>query len=778
MDVQAALKDGYTKDEVMAELGTRTGMNYQQAIKDGHAPDDVLAELNSRDTKTPKKETISTDPRKLPLSTQEKAMGYIRPVVEVGGMLLGGLVGTSAGPIGTAAMTGVGYAGGKRIADILGEKAFGISAPKRTLGEETISTAEDVTLGGITEGIGPLVGRIGGRIAAPFAKTMTPESEQVAKLAAEKGIKLTPAEITQNRPLSLFESALGFTPGSSGVMQRQRIQQLQKLVEQRENILTKISEGRTTEPRSLEQVGLDIKSKIDEITMATKGKSEVESVSIKDNILKSLGAKDTYESLGMSAQKTMAKRSQLVSEEGEKLYSKVWDSLKEDISTTNLQRRADTLLRQEIAKPPSLQNKSVMRVLDDLSGSRLKSKFNLEEFSPAFKEQIEKELSNVVEVRLSPRTVQGVRSELNNRIINADLAYKTQQAGEQKMLSSSEAGVYKQLRRSLEDDINAYFKQSGDVETKKTWEVAQAFWKEGKQTFNRKAVLKAMQTTPDKVIDMVFTPGSTTAINQVKTAIGNSEFERLGHGFTNRIFEKASKGGFEWSKVSSELDKYGEETLKAIYKPNELNSLHKAINEGITKDKPVIDEYFKKILRHASPDTVFNVIFKPNNSENIFAIKRAIPEELFQDAKRVLTEKILSTNEFGLYRPFPSVKGFTKFDEDTLRTIYKPNELKDLKELIQISKRSVGAERIAGNPSGTAQSIITFESGRAVLRHPLTGWSYVIPPNIMARIYLSDTARKYFTSGFRLPGNISQSADLATKLMVIISKQPEEKGGQ
>ncbi len=726
----------------------------------------------------PTKETISTDPRKLSLSTQEKAMGYIRPVVETLGMIGGGLAGTPGGPLGTAAMTGIGYAGGKRIADVLGEKAFGISTPKRTLGQEVLSTAEDVTLGGITEGIGPFVGRIGGRIFAPFAKTMTPESEQVAKLATEKGLKLTPAEITQNRPLSLVESALGFTPGSSGVMQRQRIQQLQKLVEQRENILTKISEGRTTEPRSLEQVGLDIKSKIDEITMATKGKSEVESVSIKDNILKSLGAKDTYESLGMSAQRTMAKRSQLISEEGEKLYSKVWDSLKEDIPTSNLQGRADALLRQEIAKPPSLQNKSVMRVLDDLSGSRLKSKFNIEEFSPEFKEQIEKELSNVVESKLSPRTIQGVRSELNNRIINADLAYKTQQGGEQKMLSSSEGGIYKELRKSLENDINIYLKQSGNEEAKKMWGAAQAFWKEGKQTFNRKAVLKAMQTTPDKVIDMVFTPGSTTSINQIKTAVGNSEFERLAQGFTNRIFEKASKGGFEWSKVSSELDRYGEETLKAIYKPNELNSLHKAISEGVTKDKPVIDEYFKKILRHASPETIFNVIFKPNNSENIFAVKRAIPEELFQDAKRVLTEKILSINDFGLYRPLPSARGFSKFDEDTLKIIYKPDELKDLKELIQLSKRSLGAEKIAGNPSGTAQSIITFESGRAILRHPLTGWSYVIPPNIMARIYLSDVSRKYFTSGFRLPGNIPQSADLATKLMVIISKQPEEKGGQ
>lgn len=795
-----------------------------------------------------KPEELRADPRKLSLSTQETAMEYIRPLMEAGGMALGGILGAPAeaipivGPAAHAVATGGGYALGKRGADVIGEKVFGIPSPKRTMGEEALSTAEDVTLGGITEGVGPAIAKVGKRIAAPFAKTMTPEAEATAKLAAERGVKLTPAEITQDRPLSLVENALGFVPGSAGIMQRQKVQQLQKLIDLRENLLAKVSEGRTTDPRSLEQVGLDIKVKLDELSMMAKGKVEAESGAIKENILKSLGSKETYESLGMSAQRTMAKRSQLVADEGEKLYNKVWDSLKEDIPTPNLRNRADALLRQEIAKPQSLQNKSVITILDDLSGGRLKSKFNLEDFSPGFKEQIEKQLSEV-ETRLSPRAIQGTRSELNNRIIASDLAFKTQQAGEQKMLSSSEGGIYKQLRKSLEQDLNEFFvasektptqklqsvvaikdlktgkvytgpthaniindkglnpgaggeewtsgytvggrfykseretldalKASSRGEIKKDWDAAQVFWREGKQTFNKKAVLKAMQTTPDKVIDMVFAPGSTTAINQVRAAVGNTEFEKLSQGLTNRMFERASKGGFEWGKVSSELDRYGEQTLKTIYAPADLASLRKGVSAGVAKDKPIIDEYFKKILRHASPETVFNVIFKPNNSENVYAIKRVIPEEVFQDGKRVLTEKVLATNELGLYRPFKGVTQFSKFDEDTLRTIYKPEELKDLKELIQISKRSQGAERISGNPSGTAQSMITFFGGRAILRHPVTGMGYILPPNLLARMYLSDTARKYLTSGFRLPGSVPQASNIASKILAIAGNQAE-----
>lgn len=72
MDIQAALKDGYTQEEVMAELGKRTGMNYQQALKDGHDPNDVLMELNKRDSGK-----VNPQPQPLP---KEESTGFISDV--------------------------------------------------------------------------------------------------------------------------------------------------------------------------------------------------------------------------------------------------------------------------------------------------------------------------------------------------------------------------------------------------------------------------------------------------------------------------------------------------------------------------------------------------------------------------------------------------------------------------------------------------------------------------------------------------------------------------
>ncbi len=616
---------------------------------------------------------------------------------------------------------------------------------------------------------GQLVGRgvqaVGQKVLAPF-KESTLKSQTVEELAKSKRVDLTPAEITGSRPLSLVESALSFTPGSSGVMQRQKMKQLEELVTLRENLLNKISEGRIN-PRSLEQVGMDVKGTIDDVISGVKTKSAEESIVLKNNILRTLGSNETYESLGMTAQQVMAKRSSEIAKKGEALYNRVWQSVKEDISLPSFQKTANDFLKKELAKPESLQNKQLVSVLEDLSGG--KSPYNLEAYAPEIRSQIEAQLKEQAIRGYSPQTIQGIRSELNDRIISHDMAYKVQQGGGQKMIGTAEGGVYKQLRKSLENDLDKYFKETGTEEAKKTWDVAQAFWREGKQTFNNPAILRTMKTNPEKVIDMVFTPGSVTPIQQLKRAVGDTEFNNLKQGFTSKIFDKAAKGEFSWEKISKELDRYGDQTLGQIYSPQEIASLRKAISQGIKTDNPFIDPYLQKLLRHSSPETLFNVVFKPNNSEAVFAIQRIVPKEVFQDAKRILTEKMLAVNEFGLYRPFKGVSNFTKFDDDTLKTIYKFDELKDLRDLISISKRSLGAERIAGNPSGTAQSIITFESGRAVLRHPGSGSTYIILPNAIARLYLSQTGRKYFTSGFKLPGNLPSAASLATKLISIIS---------
>jgi hypothetical protein len=48
MDIDAALKDGYSLAEVNAEAARRVGFNYQNAIKDGYTDDEIVQELRKR----------------------------------------------------------------------------------------------------------------------------------------------------------------------------------------------------------------------------------------------------------------------------------------------------------------------------------------------------------------------------------------------------------------------------------------------------------------------------------------------------------------------------------------------------------------------------------------------------------------------------------------------------------------------------------------------------------------------------------------------------------
>lgn len=54
MDIDAALKDGYSLSEVNQEAAKRTGFNYSAAINDGYSDEEILGELRKRLTKQPK----------------------------------------------------------------------------------------------------------------------------------------------------------------------------------------------------------------------------------------------------------------------------------------------------------------------------------------------------------------------------------------------------------------------------------------------------------------------------------------------------------------------------------------------------------------------------------------------------------------------------------------------------------------------------------------------------------------------------------------------------
>jgi hypothetical protein len=77
---------------------------------------------------------------------------YVRPALEFGGMLAGGATGAVAGPAGSIAGGGLGYAAGKNIADL-------IYAEQGTLPQELAKTGKDVVQGAAMEAGGQVLGK-------------------------------------------------------------------------------------------------------------------------------------------------------------------------------------------------------------------------------------------------------------------------------------------------------------------------------------------------------------------------------------------------------------------------------------------------------------------------------------------------------------------------------------------------------------------------------------------------------------------------------------------
>jgi len=125
-------------------------------------------------------ESMSPDiPEKSPYSLKNTE-GVVRPLMEFGGMTAGGVVGTgSPVPGGGIVGAGLGYAAGKKGADILYGK------PQGTVGEELLTSAVDVSQGAAMEMGGAVIGKLVAEYGVPAAKQV----RTVVKKGMEKAIR-------------------------------------------------------------------------------------------------------------------------------------------------------------------------------------------------------------------------------------------------------------------------------------------------------------------------------------------------------------------------------------------------------------------------------------------------------------------------------------------------------------------------------------------------------------------------------------------------------------
>lgn len=133
---------------------------------------------------------------------------------------------------------------------------------------------------------------------------------------------------------------------------------------------------------------------------------------------------------------------------------------------------------------------------------------------------------------------------------------------------------YTRLKASVDSDIDSFVSsQSSPVESlmadefKKTYKQANAFSGAYKNLFDSKGAKALSEAPPERVVDMVFKKNNETGIKQFRALVGEEGFKPAKSRFTQNLLESKN--------IKSELAKYEEGTLNAIYTPVELHKLTK-----------------------------------------------------------------------------------------------------------------------------------------------------------------------------------------------------------
>ena len=148
----------------------------------------------------------------------------------------------------------------------------------------------------------------------------------------------------------------------------------------------------------------------------------------------------------------------------------------------------------------------------------------------------------------------------------------------------------------------------------------------------------------------------------------------------------------------------------------------------------------KRVLL-TDPEKIVPSIFRPNNATEILRFRAGVGEGPFQLAKKQFTQQLLDSPNLG--------KALGKY-QDILDTVYTPTEQGKLGQLSDAFDILQGAEKRAGNPSGTGRQMIGASEWTAA-GYALKSGRPDIALSIIGLPYLASKAYVKTSRGINLP---------------------------
>lgn len=648
----------------------------------------------------------------------------------------------------------LGYAGGKSGGDLL-ERAFGKKAPLNNLPDALVETGENLKEGAMNELGGQVMGAA---IIKPVSKMMAPLAGKAAEVgmnamqsimtkAEQYGIKLTPAEVTQSKGLQLLENFLSNVPFSAGKIQKFRAAQLGELVKAREVLIDK---GGGEKP--LEEVGLRIRNMVDDAVKDYNNFSEENLARLKDRVLAKAGSPETYHDLIQPLQSINEKNITRLRGVKNTLYQNAKDLMPDDLTIVpeNLVTTAQTFRDEMLKVNPQLQDKQTLGILNSIIDSR--------------------------DTPITADTLLANRKALND-LVAKDTNFMTGEMG-------PGARMYKQMVNGIDADMNAMAESTGN----KTIIDAQAIANKANSDYKnyvKDPLVKriAESKRPDAIIGAVYSPGNDTEIKKFQEHYGPEFADRAKKVFTNSFLgltpdpnlpDQQLTGDF----VRGQMQKFGT-TLNSIYSPSEIGYL-KDVADVLDGQKELATSVIKNpvmrsIISSPRASGIIDLIVKPKDVGNLSVIKQYVGEDGIKEIQNGLLNKLLVKNQIGTFAPQTFAKEFDKYEPRVLKAALPEEVYNDLKKLSDVAIRAGGAEKMAGNPSGTARNMLIPVGIGFMLHNPVTTGSLILGSRAFTELYLSNVGRKWLTEGFSLPATSDAAVKVASKITLLMLEQQKKQ---
>lgn len=710
------------------------------------------------------------------LDTQGPVHTYVRPALELGGMITGGTLGATLppplmGPIGGTIGGTLGYAAGDTLASLL-ERVAGERPPVESVEQALGETGRAVTGGGaiemVSRGASRIAGALGSKVLAPFAKQYEGANKTLDELAQSKGITLDPYEVIQSRPLALGHKVLENIPFTSGQIQRNELVKLEALTKEWNQI--RDSTG-TTRRQRLGDIGQRIQDLIDRnLDKIGVRQGEIRDTA-RDTLLQSAGSPLTYRELGEQTQKAITEKYQGLKD----VEDLAWEAAKGAVSpdarvTPTALPTVATRIEKDYENLPAFTDENLLGKLKNAKGSGNKRYDAIVEkvrkdipagLPPALRQKLidEQVAASGEKPGWTVKDLTTLRSELS--ALAAEHHSGIQRGAIQKGSSDTYGKIYNELKAAIDEDIDVFGRAQGS-DVADLFAAARATTGTRKGLFNAKehpGVARAIKTDPATIAGALIKPGTAAGYTELHALVGPEASQPVKQAFTNQLLGVGGKEADGLPGLRRRLDQYGRQTIEEVYTPQEVKNLyHLADQSTWMKHSPIGNPFFRE-LQKTAPREVANVILgHPNLTAKYL---RQYPHQR-GELRAAFVESIHPNQE----TPFPTqmLKHLNAYPADVQTQLFSQAEIREFYDLANIVDRTKGTVKLAENPSGTAQNLVTFATGGAILKHPITMAPTILTTSMLTKLYLSKAGRKYLLEGLVTPTSSSRSTYIMSQI--------------